>query len=246
MESEKFDLVFSGQLLPRQDVDQVKANIAALFKVSAAQVDALFSGKAVVLKKNIDLAAANRYRVAIKKAGARVDLVKTGDGVSTKPVAHPVPSEAKVPPAPKLDNAEENAFASMSQSAPIESVKTSIKPAIAELTLSAVGANLIDDSERERREPVNVDTSSLSIRENTGHLLDDGEWQRDLPVAVADLDADILPPGSDLLSVSERAPEVKSTVKALEVDIAPVGSRLEDEKPAPPAAPNVDHIQLAN
>ena len=259
MESEKFDLVFSGQVLPKQEVDQVKANMAALFKVSAAQIDALFSGKAVVLKRNLDLAAANRYRVAIKKAGARVDLVKSGaasakaaapkveakqpepQSQQTAPVAASEPTSAPEPVAAlsvaKDDAAE--AATSPEQKSPSKTLGESF-------TLSAAGADLLSDDERQKVEAVSVDTSALSVRENTGNLLDEGEWQRELPVAVADLDADILPAGSNLLNAKERAPEVKANVNDLQADIAPVGSRLATERPAPPPAPNVDHIHLAD
>lgn len=259
MESEKFDLVFSGQVLPKQEVDQVKANMSALFKVSAAQIDALFSGKAVVLKRNLDLAAANRYRVAIKKAGARVDLVKSGEA-SAKAAA---PKVEAIQPEPQSQQAAP-VVASEPASAPEPLATLSVaKNDVAEaatspeqkspsktlgesFTLSAAGADLLNDDERQRVEAVSVDTSALSIRENTGNLLDEGEWQRELPVAVADLDADILPAGSNLLNAKERAPEVKANVNDLQADIAPAGSRLESERPAPPPAPNVDHIQLAD
>lgn len=257
MESEKFDLVFSGQVLPKQEVDQVKANMAALFKVSAAQIDALFSGKAVVLKRNLDLAAANRYRVAIKKAGARVDLVKSGEAPAKVAAKQPEPQSQQAAPIPEVVNSLESVAAmsaatDVGKDAVTETTdnapeQKSLSKTLGEsFTLSAAGAYLLSDDERQKVEAVNVDTSALSVRENTGNLLDEGEWQRELPVAVADLEADILPPGSSLLNAKERAPEVKANVNDLQAEIAPVGSQLAAERPAPPPAPNVDHIQLAD
>lgn len=254
MESEKFDLVFSGQVLPKQDVGQVKANMAALFKVSAAQIDALFSGKAVVLKRNLDLTAANRYRVAIKKAGARVDLVKSGvTPAKGAPVVPPAPAQAAEPqniaePAQDTTQPPEPAIAASKPAAMAtpEADPQQTEVLAGDFTLASAGSDLLSEDERETVLPVAVDISSLSLRENSGNLLDEHEWQRELPIAVADLDADILPAGSDLLSTNERASVAQAEVNELQADLAPVGSRLEVEKPAPPPAPNVDHIQLVD
>ncbi|BCD96906.1 hypothetical protein [Marinagarivorans cellulosilyticus] len=260
MESEKFDLVFSGQVLPRQDVAVVKANMAALFKVSANQIEALFSGKAVVLKRNIDLAAANRYRVAIKKAGARVDMVKAGSAG-----AAPVKAE-KVEKAQALQS-EQNSQAS----SPVQPEPASTAPQKAALALEAVGTHLSDkqaepvavvaapdfevfeagsdlllDGERAGFVAKDVDTSGLSVRDGGGNLLDEGEWMADLPVIVADLDADLLPPGVDLINENERKLVKPAPIAELDVELAPVGTRLEAEKRPAPQAPNVDHIQLSD
>ena len=76
MSDERYNLVFKGELVKSFELAQVKQNISKLFKVDGAKLEALFSGKAVVLKKNLDFDTATKYRVAIKKAGARVDLVE--------------------------------------------------------------------------------------------------------------------------------------------------------------------------
>lgn len=73
--SEKYDLVFSGQVVKGVDLAVAKKNIGQLFKLDAKKVEALFSGKKVVLKRGLNMDAAGKYRVAIKKAGALVELV---------------------------------------------------------------------------------------------------------------------------------------------------------------------------
>ena len=263
MESEKFDLVFSGQILPRQDVATVKANMAALFKVSSAQVDALFSGKAVVLKRNVDLAAANRYRVAIKKAGARVDLVKAGTAAASPAKAEKVPQAAQVSASP--------VEAVVAPSVAVNTAVVNASAAKVELGLEAVGANLSDAirtpvasvaapnfevfeagsdllSGHERTEFVakEVDTSAFSVRDGGGNLLDDGEWIASLPLIVADLDVDVLPPGSNLINEREREPVNRVHIADLDLEIAPPGARLEAEKGPAAKAPNIDHIQLSD
>jgi len=99
-DQEIFDLVFKGELVKGAELGTVKSNIGKLFKMAPEKVEALFSGKAITLKKGLDFDAANRYRVAIKKAGARVDLVEKKAPVqSAAPasVAPPVqrPAEAR-------------------------------------------------------------------------------------------------------------------------------------------------------
>ncbi|HEY7772857.1 MAG TPA: hypothetical protein VIC26_06735 [Marinagarivorans sp.] len=272
MQSEKFDLVFSGQVLPRQEVSVVKANMAALFKASSAQIDALFSGKTVVLKRNLDLAAANRYRVAIKKAGARVDLVKAG-AAQTAAAKAPAPQAqpASHDTATARAKAPERAPAALSESPAAASPAAGNLQAAAQFELAEVGAHLSDgvasdvplvdapdfevfnpgsdlltEAEKNTFVAKEVDTSSLSLRDNDGNLLDEGEWQSELPVIVADLDADILPAGADLLTDGERKPLEKASVADLDLDVAPAGERLQPERVQSAQAPNVDHIRLAD
>jgi hypothetical protein len=260
MESEKFDLVFSGQLLPRQNIADVKANMAALFNVSEGQINTLFSGKTVVLKRSLDLAAANRYRIALKKAGARVELVKVSRTAGSEPERSKAVEQGI---ANNLNNASRTA----------ETRKTELpakpKPVNAGLTLASLGANLSDKpqnsiapvsapdfdllavgsdllakSERAQVAVRQIDTSALSLRENQGNLIDSDEWQADLPLIIADLEVDLMPPGSDLITADERQPEVEASITDLNVDLAPLGSRLQPEIKQTSEAPNVDHIVL--
>jgi len=53
MPSERFNLVFSGDLARGADLAQAKKNLGRLFKISDEKVEALFSGKAITLKKNL-------------------------------------------------------------------------------------------------------------------------------------------------------------------------------------------------
>lgn len=65
-----YQVVFEGKLTGERALDEVKRNLAALFKMKPEQVDALFSGKPVVIKRDIDQATALKYQAAFKKAGA--------------------------------------------------------------------------------------------------------------------------------------------------------------------------------
>ena len=70
-----FQIVFDGQLVEGADPAQVKANIAKLFKMEVAKVEPLFSGRPTVVKRGLDDASAQKYRIAFERAGAVATIV---------------------------------------------------------------------------------------------------------------------------------------------------------------------------
>ncbi|GAA3960777.1 hypothetical protein [Allohahella marinimesophila] len=73
-ESSRFDLVFSGRILPQFDLGQVKANLQRLFNANDAQLARMFSGEPVVLKSRLTEEDAEKYLLALKRQGAECDL----------------------------------------------------------------------------------------------------------------------------------------------------------------------------
>lgn len=69
-----YNIVFRGELVGGADPAVVKENLAKVFKMDAGRVEKLFSGKAVVLKKNADKATAMKFRAVMKKAGAQCEM----------------------------------------------------------------------------------------------------------------------------------------------------------------------------
>lgn len=65
-----YEIAFSGECLPGASLDQVKSNLATLFKADAPRIEVLFSGRRLVLKNNLDVQAAEKYRAALARAGA--------------------------------------------------------------------------------------------------------------------------------------------------------------------------------
>lgn len=72
--NELYEVSFSGQIQADANLDEVKANIARMFKADEATLARLFSGKRVVIKKNLSAEAADKYSIAFAKAGAICDL----------------------------------------------------------------------------------------------------------------------------------------------------------------------------
>jgi len=66
----QFELVFKGKLAEGFTLDQVRDNVATLFKASSAQIEQMFSGNSVVLRNGLDSATAEKYQALFQKNGA--------------------------------------------------------------------------------------------------------------------------------------------------------------------------------
>jgi len=97
MSDELFEVAFSGQVKDGADLEQVKAKVGAMFKADVTKLAHLFSGKRMVIKKNIDQATANKYKAALNNAGAVCEIKSLNEA----PAAKPVEAAVKAPePAP--------------------------------------------------------------------------------------------------------------------------------------------------
>jgi len=70
-----YEIVFTGQLVPGAQRERVEANLAKLFQADAQRIALLFSGRRLVLKNNLDEAAAEKYRSTLERAGALVEML---------------------------------------------------------------------------------------------------------------------------------------------------------------------------
>lgn len=95
-----FEIVFSGDTVPGVPAEQVRSNLARLFQADENRVAMLFSGRRLVLKNNLDAAAAEKYRATLERAGARALVVGMAEEIEeiemTAPAA-PLP-RAQVTP----------------------------------------------------------------------------------------------------------------------------------------------------
>ncbi len=71
-----YNLIFQGKIIDGASLDEVKNNIARLFKIDKTKTDTLFSGNTVVIKKNLDAESTKKYLAIINKTGAIVKAVK--------------------------------------------------------------------------------------------------------------------------------------------------------------------------
>jgi hypothetical protein len=95
----RYEIAFSGQLVPGAQPELVKANLAKLFQADAQRIAQLFSGRRIVIKNNLDAAAAEKYRVTLERAGARVEVVDMDMLIEEVELAPPPPAEPVAAPA---------------------------------------------------------------------------------------------------------------------------------------------------
>ena len=242
MDNERYDLVFSGEVMPNADLSQVKKNLQQLFRLDAGKVELLFSGRSITLKKNLALDAAGKYRTAMKKAGARVDLVQ----VQASEQAPASVTTVAGKPATLHKPAPDNATAWTSEPGAQPTGASAPRPVIEApaFDVAEPGAPLLSESEKPDRQPVQVDISHLEVKESVGNLVSADEIAHSQPVEVGNLSAELLPPGSDLLKPEERRQASHLDIDLSGFDLAPPGARLGPEKENPPEPPSVDHIEL--
>ncbi|MBU2986342.1 hypothetical protein KO528_13355 [Saccharophagus degradans] len=247
MADEKFDLVFKGQLVKSVDEAQAKANLGRLFKIDGARLDALFTGKAVTLKKNLDFDTASKYRVAIKKAGAVVELVAVE---APAPVAKAAPVAAPAAPKPAFNSVPAEPKQSKPVAAPaaaiVGSAASQVSVPVPDFGVAPPGADILEGGERESLPLMEVDISGIALRETTGNLVDASEIARPAPVQVDIANIALAEQLGELLK-----PEERKKVEPVQVDISGIslgaeGERLSAPKAPEPPAPDISHIQLAD
>ena len=178
-----FDIVFRGDILPGQNVVQVKQRLAQLFKTDEAKINALFSGAATPLKRNLDKATADKYAEVLRKVGADVQVTVAGKVTAKKaPKRQPQPTSLSEPPASivKPKTLQERLAAQEQERIAAQEKEQKESPpaeqeASSKFTLAPVGSDVLKPEERSHLEPVAVDTSQLSLRESGAELLDASE-----------------------------------------------------------------------
>jgi len=92
----RYDIVFSARIVEGFSPEQVRNNLCQLFKTDPARVEALFSARRAVIKKGLDLRTAEKYRAALERAGAFVEVVR----IEPEPAVPAVGSGQDTSPAP--------------------------------------------------------------------------------------------------------------------------------------------------
>jgi type II secretory pathway pseudopilin PulG len=76
MEKQSFQIIFEGKIQEGQELSQVKQRVAELFRVSGGEVDKLFCGKTLVVRRNLSEQDALKYQQAFERAGAICQVVR--------------------------------------------------------------------------------------------------------------------------------------------------------------------------
>ena len=117
-----FDVYFRGAVLPDADPALVRDRLAGAFGLGAAELERLFSGEPVCVKRGVDVDSAAQLRGRFRDAGALVDIrpaesargtpapapsgpapATVADGSWTLAPAGAAVSDATAPPPPAID-----------------------------------------------------------------------------------------------------------------------------------------------
>ena len=73
----RFNLTFRGEFLPGQDRERAKLRFAQLFGIDdRTRLDSFFSGRTVILRRNLDRKTAAEYYAKLRELGVHAQLVK--------------------------------------------------------------------------------------------------------------------------------------------------------------------------
>lgn len=74
MSEDRYNIVFSGELVTGADAATTRERLGSTFRLGASQLDNLFSGQAVIVKRDVNLMTATRFQQAFLAAGARAAI----------------------------------------------------------------------------------------------------------------------------------------------------------------------------
>ena len=174
MSDQQFDVFFRGDIVAGQAVAEVKERLAGLFKLDAAQVEQLFSGRPAAIRRNLDEASAKKYEQVLLKIGAVAEL-------------RPVKKVVEAPAAQAA--AEPSAVAPPDACPPTEQAYTDDA-----LSLAPAGSDVLRPDERSRVAATEVDISALALEPGGGELLREDEKHSVEATQVDTSHLEVLPP----------------------------------------------------
>jgi len=226
--SERYRLVFRGEVLDGQHKAVVKQRLGAALKVEGERLDAMFTGKAVTIRKDADTDTAARFQIAFKRAGARLRVLPLELEHGVEP--------ARAPVEPVTDGVFRLAPPGALMAEPVPAARRPMVD-LTHLTLAAPGTVL---GVPRVVEALNPDVSHFTIAARGVDL-----GVPSLPLA--ELEApewDIAEPGADL---GPHAPPIDPPIElaAIDFDLAPAGALLrEPDDATPPQPPDTSHLRL--
>ena len=147
MSDQLFEVAFSGKVSDGANPDEVRARVGKMFNADEAKLDQLFSGKRIVIKKNIDQATASKYQTALTRAGAECEIVQLGgdaEVASTAAAAPAVePAAAVAPVSKEYESSYDGEVAPPPQTDPLGITGDQIEDLA--VSIAPVGSELKDD-----------------------------------------------------------------------------------------------------
>jgi len=161
-----FDVYFRGALLPDADPAQVRDRLAGAFGLGGAELERLFSGAPVCVKRGVDVDSAAQLRGRFRDAGALVDI-RPAETARAEP---PAPSPAPAPtPAPAVtEAADDGSWTLAPAGAPVSDATAPPPPAIdtSHLSMTEPNTGSLEDCRQEKPARPIGDISHLSLSDD--------------------------------------------------------------------------------
>lgn len=233
--------------------------------MTGEQFDIIFRGDIVLGHNLADVKA--RLQQLFKTDAARIDALFSG-----RPVALKKSLDADTAEKYRTVLTKVGAVVQLRTSG--EEPSKVLPPKVRRLSLAPVGSLLVAANEKAAPAVVEIDTSALSLREQTGRLVDQAELPDSIPVTINSLEVDLAPlgerlvredevahlplleieledwqlaeTGADLLTSDERAAPIVPVISVPDFGLAPVGADMGQLKDDRPAlTPDISKLRLA-
>jgi hypothetical protein len=216
MSEPTFQIVFRGKILGGFQREQVRSNLAQLFKTTPERIDALLDAPKTVLKAGLSRDAAARYQDMLRQAGIMVAVVSDAPIAAAATPAAASSATAPTAPSPAVVPATR-----VEQPLP----STPSTQTVAALTLAPAGTTLLPPQTRVQAD---IDTSRLSLAQpgvTLGERRPAAAPAVDISgISLANDDGPIDPkpkaPPADIdtsaLSLAERPPEIEEAPSELQ------------------------------
>ncbi len=109
MSDKLFEIAFSGQIVKGAEAESVKQKIGQIFKADEKRLAQLFSGRRIIIKREVDEATAAKYRGAFEKAGAVCEVTALS---ATDAPAHPEATTTATPSSAQAASDSDEAYVS--------------------------------------------------------------------------------------------------------------------------------------
>lgn len=239
MSNSVFDVVFRGDIVLGHPIDQVKARMGQMFKLPPDQIERLFAGGTVVLKRGLSEAEAEKYRQAFEKAGAIVSLISKPGVIPGSSTDSSTDSAKQQRPARERRLSLAPLGVTLSPRGK-NSQPQAPAPDVNHITLRPSEGNLIDTSELPQTVPLPIAETDWNLAE-LGAILGEANQQA-IPVAVIEANWQLAEVGEDLIPPK---PTPTPSVQSPALDIAPVGTELGEIRPELPVVePDVSHLAI--
>lgn len=251
MTQSTYDVSFSGVLAEGVDLSQVKKNVAKLFKTDIQKIEVMFSGKRVVIKRDLDQQTAMKYLMAMKNIGAICNITeKKPEAIIEESQQYSAENPPPIPPPESKASQQQSARTSpikdiaaetiLKQKENSEAAETSVQEVslgdLTSVTIAPPGETII---EHEPIEEAEIDISAISFDESKSDLV---EHTR-VPEPNIDISSMSMDNSGDDLVQHEKIVEPEFDISAINMD--ETGVDLTTHKEVPPLKVDISNISLA-